>query len=185
MPRNLNTDHVEETSACNSGIHDPSIYAKKQTFTIHEEKPTSSDGSPVSSSGKILPSVLTSTVNLQEPWKSGKITPPLCKCGRRSKRLVVSNNGPNHGKVFYCCPTGKYQEKRKCGYFKWEQTLQKERANNVVLSHSPGGLTFSSPETSRICDRNLNFSTRNSLRLRPSMRNWLFFFFLTSKLFSL
>lgn len=145
--------------------------AKKQTFTIHEEKPTSSDGSPVSSSGKILPSVLTSTVNLQEPWKSGKITPPLCKCGRRSKRLVVSNNGPNHGKVFYCCPTGKYQEKRKCGYFKWEQTLQKERANNVVLSHSPGGLTFSSPETSRICDRNLNFSTRNSLRLRPSMRN--------------
>lgn len=48
--------------------------------------------------GRFLPSVLTSTVNLQEPWKSGKVTPPLCKCGRRSKRLTVSNNGPNHGK---------------------------------------------------------------------------------------
>ncbi|OWK10976.1 ERI2, partial [Cervus elaphus hippelaphus] len=147
--------------------------AKKQTFTIHEEKPASSNDSPGAiSSWKILPSVLTSTVNLQEPWKSGKITPPLCKCGRRSKRLTVSNNGPNHGKVFYCCPVGKYQEKRKCcGYFKWEQTLQKERANSIVLSHSPGGLTFSSLETNLICDRNVNFSTKNSLRLRPSMRN--------------
>ncbi|XP_057551528.1 ERI1 exoribonuclease 2 isoform X2 [Hippopotamus amphibius kiboko] len=147
--------------------------AKKETFTIHEEKPTSSNVSPGgSSSWKVLPSVLTSAVNLQQPWKGGKITPPLCKCGRRSKRLVVSNNGPNHGKVFYCCPIGKYQEKRKCcGYFKWEQTLQKERANSIVLSHSPGGLTFSSPETSHICDRNVDFSTKNSLRLRPSMRN--------------
>ncbi|XP_077616663.1 ERI1 exoribonuclease 2 isoform X1 [Crocuta crocuta] len=147
--------------------------AKKQSFTIHEEKPTLSDGSPVSScSQKALPSILASTVNLQEPWKSGKITPPLCKCGRRSKRLVVCNNGPNHGKVFFCCPIGKYQENRKCcGYFKWEQTLRKERANSSVLSHSPGGLTFSSSEISHLCDRKVNFSTKNSLRLRPSMRN--------------
>nr|XP_054309360.1 ERI1 exoribonuclease 2 isoform X4 [Pongo pygmaeus] len=146
--------------------------AKKQPFTIHEEKPTSSDCSPVrSSSWKYLPSILTSTVNLQESWKSGKMTPPLCKCGRRSKRLVVSNNGPNHGKVFYCCPIGKYQENRKCGYFKWEQTFQKERANSMVPSHSTGGLTFNFPETSPICDRNLSISTKNSLRLRPSMRN--------------
>ncbi|XP_029803104.1 ERI1 exoribonuclease 2 isoform X2 [Suricata suricatta] len=147
--------------------------AKKQSFTIHEEKPTSSDGSPVRScSQKVLPSILASTVNLQEPWKSGRITPPLCKCGRRSKRLVVCNNGPNHGKVFFCCPIGKYQENRKCcGYFKWEQTLRKERANSSVQSHSPKGLTFSSPEISHLCDGNVNFSTKNSLRLRPSMRN--------------
>ncbi|XP_036847853.1 ERI1 exoribonuclease 2 isoform X2 [Manis javanica] len=147
--------------------------AKKQTFTIHEEKPTSSNGSPVKiSSPKIAPSILTSVVNLQDPWKSGKMTPPLCKCGRRSKRLVVSNNGPNHGKVFYCCPIGKYQEKRKCcGYFRWEQTLQKERASNIVLPHSSGGLTSSTLETSHSCDRNVYFSTKNSLRLRPSMRN--------------
>uniref|UniRef100_A0A8J8XEB8 ERI1 exoribonuclease 2 n=1 Tax=Callithrix jacchus TaxID=9483 RepID=A0A8J8XEB8_CALJA len=145
--------------------------AKKQPFTIHEEKP--SDCSPVrSSSRKLFPSVLTSIVNLQEPWKSGKMTPPLCKCGRRSRRLVVSNNGPNHGKVFYCCPIGKYQENRKCcGYFEWEQTLQKARANSVVSFHSTGGLTFTSPEKSTLCDRNLSISNNNSLRLRPSMRN--------------
>ncbi|KAG8513610.1 ERI1 exoribonuclease 2, partial [Galemys pyrenaicus] len=125
--------------------------AKKQTFTIHEEKPTSSEGS---SSREVRLSVLTSTGNLQEPWKSGKMTPPLCKCGRRSKRLVVSNNGPNHGKVFYCCPIGKYQENKKCcGYFKWEHTLKKEKASNIILFHSSRGLTFSSPETNYLCDR--------------------------------
>ncbi|XP_029424506.1 ERI1 exoribonuclease 2 isoform X5 [Nannospalax galili] len=161
---------------CGAKRNSPSLPAsppaKKQTFTIHEEKPTSSDCSPASSSRKVLPSVLTSAVNLQEPWKWGKLTPPLCKCGRRSKRLTVSNNGPNHGKAFYCCPVGKYEENRKCcGYFKWEQTLQKERANSTALSHCTGGLTFSSPETSHINGRNLSFSTKNFLRLRPSMRN--------------
>lgn len=147
--------------------------AKKQTFTIHEEKPASSDGSPMKdSSWKALSSILTSTVNLQGPWKSGKMTPPLCKCGRRSKRLVVSNNGPNHGKVFYCCPIGKYQENRQCcGYFKWEQTLQKARAKTIGQPPAPRGLAFSSPETSHICDRNTDVSTKNVLRLRPSMRN--------------
>ncbi|XP_059547982.1 ERI1 exoribonuclease 2 isoform X2 [Myotis daubentonii] len=145
--------------------------AKKQPFTIHEEKPTSCDGSPVRSR-KLLSSVFTPTVNLREPWKSGKVTPPLCRCGRRSKRLVVSNNGPNHGKVFYCCPIGKYQENRKCcGYFKWEQTLQKERANSTIWSHSSGALTSSSPERSHVCDQKVNVSTKNALRLRPSMRN--------------
>lgn len=145
--------------------------AKKQTFAIHEEKSTSSLCSPGTTSCKVPPSVLTSTVNLQEPWKTGKMTPPLCKCGRRSKRLIVSNNGPNHGKAFYCCPVGKYQEdKKSCSYFKWEQTLQKERTNGKTLPHS-SGLTFSSPDTSHIRDRSLNFPTKNSLRLRPSMRN--------------
>lgn len=145
--------------------------AKKQPFTIHEEKPASCDGSPVSSR-KLLSSIFTPTLNLQVPWKSGKVTPPLCKCGRRSKRLVVSNNGPNHGKVFYCCPIGKHQENRKCcHYFKWEQTLKKERANSTIWSHSSGALNCSSSETSLICDQKVNVSTKNSLRLRPSLRN--------------
>lgn len=147
--------------------------AKIQTFTIHEEKPTSSDGSPVTrSSQKVLPSILTSTVNLPEPWKSRKMTPPLCRCGRRAKRLVVSNNGPNHGRVFYCCPVGKHQENRKCcGFFKWEQTLERERASHAVPPPSSRGLAFSSAETSSLSDRNLHVSTKTSLRLRPSMRN--------------
>ncbi|XP_004705794.1 ERI1 exoribonuclease 2 [Echinops telfairi] len=146
---------------------------KKQTFTIHEEKSTSSGCSPArSTSPKIHPSVLTSAVNIQQSWKRGRVTPPLCRCGRRSKRLVVSNNGPNHGKAFYCCPVGKYQESKKsCDYFKWDQTLEKERARNTVLAHSPGGLTGRAPEMSPMSDKSVRFSTKNCLRLRPSMRS--------------
>ncbi|XP_072454034.1 ERI1 exoribonuclease 2 isoform X2 [Notamacropus eugenii] len=145
--------------------------SKKQSFTIHEEKPASSLCSPVKNSfQKVTSSVLKSTVNLQESWKNGKMTPPLCNCGRRSKRLIVSNNGPNHGKAFYSCPVGKYQKNRKnCGYFKWEHTLQKERTNGIDCSLSTVGISFRTPETCS-SSRNLIFSPEKCLKLRPSMR---------------
>ncbi|KAM9819272.1 ERI1 exoribonuclease 2 [Syngnathus typhle] len=62
----------------------------------------------------------------------GKVTSPLCHCGRRAKRLQVSNGGPNHGKGFYCCAgrrsgggeqTGPSQNKR-CHFFQWESALK-------------------------------------------------------------
>ncbi|XP_066239558.1 ERI1 exoribonuclease 2 isoform X2 [Saccopteryx leptura] len=144
---------------------------KKQTFSIHEDWPVSSEGSPARGCSGKVPSVLTSPGNLQQPWRVGKMTPPLCRCGRRARRLVASNNGPNHGRAFFCCPVRKNQENRHCcGYFKWEQTLQKEKANGLIPSRSPGGLAVSSLETSRFCDQTVNVSTENPLRLRPSMR---------------
>uniref|UniRef100_A0A3B5MJR8 ERI1 exoribonuclease 2 n=1 Tax=Xiphophorus couchianus TaxID=32473 RepID=A0A3B5MJR8_9TELE len=58
--------------------------------------------------------------------KGSKVTSPLCACGRRARRQVVSNGGPNHGRGFYCCPVrcsgGK---ERGCGFFKWESALTK------------------------------------------------------------
>ena len=51
----------------------------------------------------------------------GKVTPPLCNCGKRTKRRTASNPGPNEGKTFYACPNGKASDKsRGCGFFKWE-----------------------------------------------------------------
>ncbi|XP_003761499.1 ERI1 exoribonuclease 2 [Sarcophilus harrisii] len=145
------------------------LRSKKQSFTIHEEKPTSHCSPLKNSFLKMTPSVLKCTVNLQEPWQNRKMTPPLCNCGRRSKRLLVSNNGPNHGKAFYSCPVGKYQKNRKnCGYFKWEQTLQKERTSSMNCSLSTSGINLRSPGTS---SRNLIFSPENCLKLRPSMRS--------------
>ncbi|XP_070781914.1 ERI1 exoribonuclease 2 [Enoplosus armatus] len=58
-----------------------------------------------------------------------RITSPLCACGRRAKRQVVSNGGPNHGRGFYCCPVrrsgsgGRIQ--KGCELFKWESALMK------------------------------------------------------------
>lgn len=65
-------------------------------------------------------------LKLKEGWKS---TSPLCACGRRAKRQVVSNGGPNHGRGFYCCPVrrsgsgGRIQ--KGCEFFKWESSLMK------------------------------------------------------------
>ena len=60
------------------------------------------------------------------PINGGKITPPLCNCGRRTKRKVVVSPGPNEGKPFYSCPLGRGPG---CGYFKWESTSPQTAAS--------------------------------------------------------
>lgn len=52
----------------------------------------------------------------------GKVTPPLCGCGRRAKRKFVSNPGPNEGMPFYVCPNSRGSDRKLgCNYFKWEK----------------------------------------------------------------
>ena len=76
-----------------------------------------------------------------------KITPPLCSCGRRSKKNNVVAPGPNQGRGFYSCPnrrSGRTSEcalqdssnrrKTGCGYFKWESAVLRDR---VVMSSKP------------------------------------------------
>ncbi|XP_043971608.1 ERI1 exoribonuclease 2 [Gambusia affinis] len=58
--------------------------------------------------------------------KGSKVTSPLCACGRRARRQVVSNGGPNHGRGFYCCLVRRSGgRERGCGFFKWESALMK------------------------------------------------------------
>ncbi|NWW84101.1 ERI2 exoribonuclease, partial [Rhynochetos jubatus] len=145
--------------------------AKKQSFAIHQEKITSSDHSlPLGSSNlcRVSPAILNSTVNLNQPVravKNGKPTPPLCNCGRRAKKLYVSNAGPNHGKAFFCCPVGKREGSKKgCGYFKWEYALLKEKSNGLSVNAD----ALASLGTYA---HNLGHSSyKKYLCLRPSMR---------------
>ncbi|XP_064617542.1 ERI1 exoribonuclease 2-like isoform X2 [Liolophura sinensis] len=64
-------------------------------------------------------------------WSSASITPPLCLCGKRSKRRLVQSPGPNQGRCFYSCPSGRrpdlVQSKKSagCQFFKWETILSK------------------------------------------------------------
>lgn len=65
-------------------------------------------------------------------YNAGSVTPPLCDCGRRSRRLTVSKVGPNQGRVFYTCPVKKSRSsfgkspvkvaktKLGCKFFCWE-----------------------------------------------------------------
>ncbi|NXN08910.1 ERI2 exoribonuclease, partial [Indicator maculatus] len=145
--------------------------AKKQSFAIYEEKRASSDHSlPLRSSNlpQVSPAILNSMVNSVHSVravKNGKPTPPLCNCGRRTKKLHVSNAGPNHGKAFFCCPVGTHEGKKKgCGYFKWEYALLKEKSNG--LSMNADAVTPLGTRTSN----SGNSSNRKYLPLRPSMR---------------
>ncbi|XP_010216391.1 PREDICTED: ERI1 exoribonuclease 2-like [Tinamus guttatus] len=146
--------------------------AKKQSFAIYEEKNACFNHSlPLRSSNlsRVSPAILNSTVNLNQSVraaKNKKPTPPLCNCGRRAKRLYVSNSGPNHGKAFFCCPVGKHEGKKKgCGYFKWEYTFLKEKSSNVppVNTNTLTSLGLSSSTSG-------NSSNKKYLHLRPSMR---------------
>nr|XP_048723450.1 ERI1 exoribonuclease 2 isoform X5 [Caretta caretta] len=148
--------------------------SKKHSFTVHEDEAASSD-QPLSlrnsSSYKVPTVLLNSTVSLNQSLKavkSDKLTPPLCNCGRRAKRLNVSSAGPNHGKVFYSCPAGKHERKKRgCGYFKWEHVLLKEKSTNTIsaLSTTAAGLT--SPRINSDFSGN---SHRKYPGLRPTMR---------------
>ncbi|NWR63446.1 ERI2 exoribonuclease, partial [Bucorvus abyssinicus] len=145
--------------------------AKKKSFAVYQEKTASFDHSlPLRSSNlpRVSPAILNSTVNLNQSViavKSGKPTPPLCNCGRRAKKLHVSNAGPNHGKAFFCCPVGKPEGSKKgCGYFKWEYALLKETSNRLTLNAD--ALTSLGTYTKNLG----NSSNKKYLCLRPSMR---------------
>ncbi|NXM78675.1 ERI2 exoribonuclease, partial [Serilophus lunatus] len=143
--------------------------AKKQSFAIYQEKTSSFDRSlPLRSSNLPKVSPVLNTVNLNQSVRavrSGKPTPPLCNCGRRAKKLCVSNAGPNHGKAFFCCPVGKQEGNRKgCGYFKWENALLKEKSSGLTLN--PDALTSLGTVSTNLG----NSSNKSYLCLRPSLR---------------
>ncbi|XP_074453006.1 ERI1 exoribonuclease 2 [Larus michahellis] len=145
--------------------------AKKSSFAIYHEKTASFDRSlPLRSSNlpKVSSAILNSTANLNQSvraLKNGKPTPPLCNCGRRAKKLYVSNPGPNHGKAFFCCPVGKHEgNKVGCGYFKWEYALLKQKSNGLTLNAD--ALTSLGTYTSHVG----NSSNKKYFCLRPSMR---------------
>lgn len=58
---------------------------------------------------------------------SMKETPPLCNCGKRSKRRMVQTPGPNLGRFFFSCGSSYYnttERKNACGFFKWEMPVR-------------------------------------------------------------
>lgn len=60
----------------------------------------------------------------QKPSTNNRATPPLCNCGRRALRRIVSMVGPNQGRTFFICSHRRSlgtTRKSGCGYFKWAQ----------------------------------------------------------------
>merc|ERR1719219_38167 len=49
-------------------------------------------------------------------------TPPLCICGRRSRKRQVYKPGPNTGRVFWSCNLRGNNTKAGCRFFLWAST---------------------------------------------------------------
>lgn len=67
-------------------------------------------------------------------FNGGGVTPPLCQCGRRTRRRSVVNPGPNQGGAFFACSSSRGQlglgtnstdkkAKRGCSFFRWEVNM--------------------------------------------------------------
>lgn len=136
----------EQTSTPNTSFAKPRPVkhkpAPKSSFTIYTDpaKKAATPSFPTSHISLYTPknTLLTLSTNTLSSSRSslpvklkggGQITSPLCTCGRRAKRQVVSNGGPNHGRGFYCCPVrrsgsgGRIQ--KGCEFFKWESSVMK------------------------------------------------------------
>ena len=46
-------------------------------------------------------------------------TPPLCQCGRRSRKRQVYKVGPNMGRIFWSCNLKGRNTKAGCNFFLW------------------------------------------------------------------
>ncbi|XP_066546300.1 ERI1 exoribonuclease 2 isoform X2 [Amia ocellicauda] len=144
------------------------------SFRIYQDK----DGSGCSDSvGRtpVPPGVLSSSVNTRVSSSSSsssaalKLTPPLCGCGRRARRMTVSNGGPNNGRAFYSCPAGKSRPgiKQSCGFFQWETALARRVSlTSTSLCAGPGGTLA----VSRGKVRSAEVSQHRGLGLRPAPR---------------
>ncbi|KAM4026301.1 ERI1 exoribonuclease 2 [Anomaloglossus baeobatrachus] len=141
---------------------------KKLPFTIHE------DGNRTLPVSRVLSNkVLSSTVNLNKTIgarKCDRITAPMCQCGRRAKKLTVSNIGPNHGRVFYSCSVRRRSDEngKGCNYFKWEDTLLKEKTPHTSASLSTSAISASSNRS--MTSVGSSAVHKPFIKLRPSMR---------------
>lgn len=73
-----------------------------------------------------------------------RVTSPLCSCGRRAKRQLVSNGGPNHGRGFFCCPVrhlgGVGRVQKGCEFFKWESAVMRSNSLPSAAARSSASL---------------------------------------------
>lgn len=163
----------EKTSTPNSSFMRPTAVVTQHT--IHKEAPKSSfkiysdpakpfhpsSGGSFCTSKDVLSSLSINTLSSRNNCSSvsvsvkrgRKITSPLCLCGRRAKRQVVSNGGPNHGRAFYCCPVRRSGNggsvQKGCEFFKWESALV--RSSSVVSAAVKSSVSFCQVNSSLSC----------------------------------
>lgn len=100
----------------------------------------------------VSPSSFQTPLKRSKDIQFARITPPLCNCGKRTRRKTVFSPGPNQGRPYYSC-CGRRQSGRfglrdvtnyqgGCNFFKWESLIIKD----LKTAKSSVGSTFIKPE---------------------------------------
>ena len=108
----IHTCRYHDVTEDNSGAT-ANVSSRMAPSCISFRTPSTTQWIKAKSSHSLSPSILSSP----QPFNGGKITPPLCNCGKRAKRKLVTSPGPNQGKPFFSCPGGR---ETGCQYFRWE-----------------------------------------------------------------
>ncbi|KAI8797038.1 ERI1 exoribonuclease 2 isoform X2 [Biomphalaria glabrata] len=135
---NSSMHHLEDHSTPTGVLKLQTCANPRQIFnhTFHQSSSFTaikSKSNNVSLSDFKTPTSIRKSVTVQSAFKRPmsictsdmKRTPPLCSCGRRSKRRLVQNQGPNQGRWFFTCSISSFQDKAKsgCKFFQWEIPL--------------------------------------------------------------
>lgn len=123
----------------------------KSSFSIYTDKPSGESFCPP----KPVLTSLSANIHKSKSDCSLKrvqrVTSPLCSCGRRAKRQVVSNGGPNNGRGFYCCavrrPGGPGRIQKGCEFFKWESAVMK--SSSVASAAASSSVSLCQVNSSR------------------------------------
>ncbi|XP_062619994.1 ERI1 exoribonuclease 2-like [Saccostrea cucullata] len=137
-----------------------SSLCQKSTFNI--------TNSSINSSSSVLKTPDTSMSSTM------KATPPLCKCGRRSKRRMVQSPGPNLGRFFFSCSGIKTADRNGCGFFQWEPSAQSSgstsRQQSFVSKYNLSGLSKPFTPVFQQADKfNSSAQQRRNLGVRPTV----------------
>ena len=118
------------------GSHTSTV-TKAKNYPMHFNKPfTTPAGKPSPFTPR---SVIKTKLNSPATppivsFNGGGVTPPLCQCGRRTRRRSVVNPGPNQGRAFFTCSlnhgrsglgssVSNKKSKGGCNFFRWEVHL--------------------------------------------------------------
>ncbi|KAH9503609.1 ERI1 exoribonuclease 2 [Bulinus truncatus] len=112
--KNLNPDQTTVVER-SSSLSKFTPKSEKATLLNASNFKTPSDTGKINSVQSAFKTPRTISTNM-------KRTPPLCSCGRRSKRKLVHNQGPNHGRWFFSCSISTFNDRAKvgCKFFQWE-----------------------------------------------------------------
>ena len=150
-------------SLCNTGSMRTDVFKTPSPVTSSRNSTSTGNSSSVFKT----PSPVSASSFNNTSGSAMKSTPPLCKCGRRSKRRMVQSPGQNMGRFFFTCSVRQnVGSKNGCDFFKWETSFS--QANTSSSRHRT---QYVSKQFTPVSRGSLNTGTAGSFKKNLGMRS--------------